>query len=605
MASQNDIVAGIRKHLGVTEPDLDTSTGSVTRKIIDAVGEAISEAYIDQHLLTYSYDIDSKTEGDLDSFVQLFGLSRIPAKRATGTILLSRTGATDKILSVPVGLQFSNGGDPPVTVQTIASAIMGVGESSINVPVQAVSAGAGGNIPPGTLYPIQPLENVATAINAAALTSGAAQETDLELRDRWKKTVFRNMAGTEAMYLGIALNDPDCGAANVLGASKRRREQLQIVSGSATTTVSQASYVYNGSQIVGKDIEGGTISLAGIDYTWNTSVNPPRVDVLNATALPNGTLIDVEFDYVSKASRNDPVNNIYHRVDVWASGTRELQASQVLYFNNGLRFNETGGSTPYYRFSFVRNDGTNPTNNNVFIPLAYGPMITLPNRLEVGGINYALATPEFPLGTDEGGKVHAYQAVYNDSSFGYSPQGQFGLEWYAGNLPGNTEVFTIPYTYNGVPSAIQFEIDRWRLVTVDAQAHQAKNRYLKFNFAIIYDFTADHNVVNVAINTAISDFLGNLGLATVVQASDVLQVVHGVSGVDAVRFLHSGDVTGWNSSTPNNFTVGIQRVIGTTVVQSFVDTNGRVKDVFFADNEIPVFGLTFISTRAENSWGVS
>jgi hypothetical protein len=75
--------------------------------------------------------------------------------------------------------------------------------------------------------------------------------------------------------------------------------------------------------------------------------------------------------------------------------------------------------------------------------------------------------------------------------------------------------------------------------------------------------------------------------------------------VDAVRFLHSGDVVGWNSATPNVFTVGIQKVIGTTVVQSYVDTNGRVKDVFFADNEVPVFGLTLRSVRAQNTWGVS
>src|SRR5690606_33433151 len=344
MASQAEIVSAMRKNLAITEPDLDTSTGSVTRKILDAVGEAISEAYVDQHLLTYSYDIDSKTEGDLDASVALFGLSRIPARRATGTVTFSRSGAADRIIAIPVNFQLNNAGGPSVAVQTITAAVMDVGDLSVNVPVQAVSAGPDGNIPPGTLYPLQPLENIATVINAEALTGGAAQETDSELRERWKKTVFRNMAGTESMYLGIALNDPDCSAANVVGASRRRREQLQIVSGEAVSTVTQSQYNYNGSQIVGRNLELGDIAIPGVDYVWNTSVNPPKVDVLSATALPDGTLIDVEFEYVPSASRNDLANNINNRIDVWCAGTRPMEATQTVVFRNTLTFNNTSSS---------------------------------------------------------------------------------------------------------------------------------------------------------------------------------------------------------------------------------------------------------------------
>lgn len=594
----------MRKNLAITEPDLDTSTGSVTRKILDAVGEAVSEAYIDQHLLTYSYDIDSKTEGDLDAFVALFGLSRIPAKRSTGTVTFSRSGAADKIIAIPVNFQLNNAGDPSVAVQTITAAVMNVGDLSVNVPVQAVSAGPDGNIPPGTLYPLQPLENIATVINAAALTGGAAQETDSELRERWKKTVFRNMAGTEAMYLGIALNDPDCGAANVVGASRRRREQLQIVTGSATSTVTQSQYNYNGSQIVGRNLELGDIATPGLDYTWNTSVNPPRVDVLSSVALPDGTLIDLEFDYVPKASRNDLPNKINNRIDVWCAGTRTMDATQTVVFRNALTFNNTPADK-YLRTDWIRPDGTNPAASNVFIPLAWGPVVTVPASVVVGGTTYGLATAANPLGTVSGGVTYAYQIVHHNTSFGWGPRSLFGLEWAASNLPANNTVFSIDYTFNSVPHAVQQEIDRWRLVGTDAMAHQAKNVFLKFNIAIIYDFNADQTVVNTAVDTALADYLSNLGLATVVQASDVLQVIHNVTGVDAVRFLHSGDVSGWNSATPNAFTVGIQQVYGSTVVKSYVDTNGRVKDIIFADDEVPVFGLTYRSVRAQNSFGVT
>lgn len=604
MATHSEVVAQIRAALKVTDPDLDTSTGSVTRKIIDAVAEPISEAYIDQHLLSYSYDIDSKTEADLDNFVQLFGMSRIPARRATGTITISRAGPSTSVISIPVHAQFTNSGSPAVTVQTMIPAYMNVGETSVNIPVQAVDPGPDGNIPPGTLYPLSPLDNVATVVNAAALSGGATQEIDSQLRDRWKKTVFRNMAGTESNYLGIALDDADCIAANVIGAAKQRREQLQVVSGAATSVLANAAYVYTGNQIVGTDLEAGAINLPGVDYTWNTGVNPPRVDVLNATALPDGTLIDVDFSYVSKASRNVPGSGITNRIDVWCLGNRPIDATQSVVFRNTLTFNNTGGST-YLRTDWLRPDGTNPANTNVFIPLAFGPILTLPTTIVIGATTYGLADATHALGTTSGGVTYAYQLVHNNTAFGWSPRSLFGLEWDAANLPANNTTFSLTYSYNNVPTAVQKEVDRWRLVGTDALVHQVKSMYLKFNLAIIYDLTADQTVVNTAIDTALSDYLTKLGISSIVQSSDVLQIVHNVPGVDAVRFLHGGDVVGWNSSTPNAFTVGIQRVIGTTVVQSYVDTNGRPQDVIFADDEAPVFGLTYKVVKAQNSMGVA
>lgn len=604
MANHGEIVSQIRAALKVTDPDLDTSTGSVTRKIIDAVAQPIAEAYIDQHLLSYSYDVDAKTEADLDNFVQLFGLSRIPARRAIGTITVTRAGAATSLVSIPVHSQFSNAESTPAVVQTIVAAWMDVGETSVVIPVQAVEAGPDGNIPPGTLYPLSPLDSVATVVNPAALTGGSVQETDTQLRERWKRTVFRNMAGTESMFLGIALNDADCGAANVIGASKRRREQLQIASGAATSTLTQGAYTYTGNQIVGKNIDAGDIAMPGVDYTWNTGVNPPRVDVLNATALPDGTLIDVEFDYVPLASRNVPGSNITNRVDVWCAGSRAVDAAQSVVFKNTLTFNNTGGST-YLRTDWIRPDGTNPANANIFIPLAFGPIITVPTTITIGPTTYGLATAANPLGTVAGGVTYAYQIVHHNTSSGWSPQSMFGLEWNAANVPANNTVIPIDYTYNGVPHSIQYETNRWRLVGTDVRVHQAKSMYLKFNLAIIYDFNADSIVVAENIDTALSDYLSRLGIASIVQASDVLQVVHNVPGVDAVRFLHGADVVGWNPATPNNYTVGIQRVVETTVVQSYVDANGRATDVVFSDSEVPVFGLANKVIKAQNSYGVA
>jgi hypothetical protein len=53
MASQSDVSTQLIQALGISVPDLDTSVGSVARKIIDAVSSQIADASVDTQLLTY------------------------------------------------------------------------------------------------------------------------------------------------------------------------------------------------------------------------------------------------------------------------------------------------------------------------------------------------------------------------------------------------------------------------------------------------------------------------------------------------------------------------------------------------------------------------
>jgi uncharacterized phage protein gp47/JayE len=608
LATQSDIVSQMRAALAVTDPDLDTSTGSVTRKIIDVVGEVVSEAYIDNHLLTYQYDIDSKVDADLDAFVQLFGLARFAARRATGTVTFTRQASTT-LVSIPINSQVNSNSVVPdtgdaIAALTLTTGIMDIGDLSITVPVQAIQSGPDGNVPGGSLTLIAtPVEGVTAVTNLNALTGGSFQETDSELRDRWKKTVFRSMAGTESMFLGVAVNDPDCPNANVVGASKRRREQVQVASGVAVSTAADVAYTYASGQMVGVNIDNGDMAIPGIHYTWDTSTTPPRVVILDTAGYPDGTLLDLDFAYVPQASRNDPSSAITNRIDVWCKGTRAIDASQSVVFRNTALFSASSGSA-FYNLNYLRPDGTHPTVGNVFIPLAFGPIVTVPPTIVIGATTYGLVDATHAFGSSSGGVTYAYQIVHEDTAFGWSPTSRFGLEWLAASQPAANSVFALnsDYSYNDVPSAIQKEIGRWKLAGTDALAHQAKTLLLKFNLAVIYDYKLDPGVTSQAIDTAISGFLESLGFDAVVQASDILQVVHNTPGVDAVRFLHGGDISGYVSGTPNIFTVGIQQVVNGTVVNSYVDTNGRAKDVILGDDEVPGFGLSVQVRKAENTW---
>jgi hypothetical protein len=226
----------------------------------------------------------------------------------------------------------------------------------------------------------------------------------------------------------------------------------------------------------------------------------------------------------------------------------------------------------------------------------------------VGSTTYGLATATNPLGTVVGDVTYAYQIVHDNTAFGWTPGSMFGLEWAIANVPANNSVFTVgsdgAYTYNEVPVSVQQEIDSWRLAGTDAQAHQATAVLLRFSLAVMYDRISYPPQVNQALDAALSGWLNSLGINSIVQVSDVLQILHNVPGVDNIRFLNGSDWPGWTSGASNSYQVGIQQLSSTGTVQtSYVDTSGRPHDVFFTDSQIPQFGASVYIQRAQNSFG--
>lgn len=604
MASQGDIVNQMIAVLAASEPDLDTSVGSVTRKILDAAAAQISGASLDSQMLAYQYDINAMAGSALDAFVQTIGgLSRYPATRASGTVTFSRATATD-VVTVPIGTQVATA-DGSVVAQTLTTGILGAGALSVTVPVQAVLTGPGGDAAAGSLTQLMtPVSEVTAVTNVSALTGGANQETDTQLQARWKATAFKNMAGTAQMFLGIALNDPQCTAANVVDGATRRREQLQIASGSATSTVSDAQYVYPSGQVVGRDIDNGDVAAPGIQYTWNSAANPPVVQVIDTSYFPNGELIDVSFLYMDQASRNSATAGIYSRIDVWCAGTRPRNASATVKFSNAILF--SGSSTSnWYNADFVCQDGSLPEVGNSFIPLPWGPIITVPATLVVNGVTYGLATPANPMGSTANGVQYAYRVVHRTGAFGWSPYSDFGLEWEDSPQPpvGTPITISDDYTFNDVPYAIQTALENWRLAGQDVLAHQGITITLRFNLAVIYDPSVSQSVTRAAINTALANYLSQLGFNSRVYPSSVLQVVENTPGVVASRFLTGADYPGYVSATPNNYNVGIQAIVGGLAVTSYVDSGGNPTDIEFGDNMLPAFGATVLVTKAPNTMG--
>lgn len=193
----NQIVSGIATATQAAASSLlDFGVGSILRALAQAVaGQLLWLQAIVLQVLTLTRAATS-VGADLDSWCADFGFYRLPAKAATGQVTFSRFTATQQAL-VPVGatVQTADGSQSfSVTVDTSNSAYdAGLGgyvilanTSSVNVPVQAVAGGSGGNVQAGAISVItSPIAGVDTVTNSAGFLNGADAEPDADFRARF------------------------------------------------------------------------------------------------------------------------------------------------------------------------------------------------------------------------------------------------------------------------------------------------------------------------------------------------------------------------------------------------------------------------------------
>lgn len=606
MPNTGDIASKIIAAMRLSIPNLDTSIGSPMRKMIDPFAEALSEAYVDGHLINYEYDIDAKIGGDLDDFCAMFGIARIPAQRSSGVVTFTRRNddtAQTQAIAIPVGTQVVALTNPPAYAQTTMAAVMDAGQLTVDIPVQAISGGLAGNVPAGLITSLATnAGQITRVVNQAALSGGASMESDGQLRTRWKTTVFRSLAGTEAMYSATAMEVPQdiaipgqaaVSVVNVLGSVKTHREQVQVTNGKATSTLIRAAYIYADNVYCGPDIDAGSFLQPGVHFSFTPSNPTNRADAtatlssLNASTMPDG-FYDLQFDYVPQASRNDPANTrfgggpIGNRIDIWHNGQKPANAVQSIVFSTGIKFS-AASTSQYYNALFQQANPTvlTPPVNNIFVPLAFGPILTLPDQISVGGTTYT-------EGVD-------YWIAHRNDAFGYHANSLFGISWRPDRCPANGATFSVEYTYDRLPRDVQDAIASWRLVGTDARAHAGRRVPIRFHFAIVYDRAFDPSAVNTAINDALASFMANLGFGQQLQVSDVTQVVHNVAGVDNVRFLTVAD-------DPASYAMCYMSPYATNSQIQVYSTSGRATDVFFADNAYPVLHSTRIIQKAANNF---
>lgn len=133
---------------------------------------------------------------DLDSWVADFGVTRLAATAATGTVTFSRfTPSAQAVVPVGTSVQTADGTQTfTVALDTTNAAynsvlggyVLNIGVSSVTVSVAATVAGSGGNVLANTITSITtPIAGVDTVTNGSAFTNGLDAETDTALRTRF------------------------------------------------------------------------------------------------------------------------------------------------------------------------------------------------------------------------------------------------------------------------------------------------------------------------------------------------------------------------------------------------------------------------------------
>ncbi|GEO28150.1 hypothetical protein AAC03nite_39350 [Alicyclobacillus acidoterrestris] len=205
MATQSDILTAL---LAAIPDTYDKSVGSFVWDNLAAVAENIAALDDNLDAATDKLSIANLTGDELTQRVyERTGIRRDEATYATGTVTLIGTGAVNAgdLVETQGGIQFQ------ITTTTDIT-------TSGDVPIQAVVAGAAGNVPAGTitLFPVT-LSGFTAVTNANPTKGGADEESDSDLLQRYYDYVQNPpTSGNKSEYFNWAIGFQGVGGANVL-----------------------------------------------------------------------------------------------------------------------------------------------------------------------------------------------------------------------------------------------------------------------------------------------------------------------------------------------------------------------------------------------------
>lgn len=345
----DQIAQSIIDNIHATEPLWATEPGTPLRKIIDAFAQMLQQITLEAHIAQISFDLDAKSGAELDLFVALFGFERKRATKATGIEkFILDTPATNRIL-IAAGTRVATVAtsiNPSLGFLATANTVIEVGATQGEVPIIAETAGSMYDVDAGAIL-VSSGGFSGSVRNDVATTGGSDDESDESLRDRFRKTVFRNIAGTKAAYIGLAQTN-DAVTTNrvaVYGQTERVEEVVQFSTldplgnpwgGGAIRAYLQKPQIYFDSEFVSPidtvPTEGRIFYTRETDYVVLTDLTGTYLQTVGV-GIPNNTRALVSYEYKSTASRADEFGNTRNVVDIYVGGSIRNTATDLANFD--------------------------------------------------------------------------------------------------------------------------------------------------------------------------------------------------------------------------------------------------------------------------------
>lgn len=538
----DDVSTSIRATLASTIPGLSCEIGTPERKIIDACSEAISEAYVDQYLVGSLMDIDTKAGLELEQFVGIFGFGRLQGSAARGTVRVTVNTAITTDTTFAIGTQFYTQPGLPGMITTlyfssIQAIVLVAGDLSCDIPVQCTTVGSNGNLPPDSISYVGDTIGGSTVTNLTSMVGGVDIETDAELRQRFKDTMLRSVAGTSDWYEAICQQNTNVSRVVVFGPISLYQTQIAVPSTELILPVHQdVKYAWPQMESVFQDLGQTTETFYDRinDYTYDNGPDgtTPKIDRISTGALVVADIVDLEFQYTTRASRNDPANGITNKVDAFVDGVDPVSVRESTVVSSVVLNSTT--TSMFYAGNFQRiGSSGSPTAGSRFMRLGSTPIVSFPPHLTIAGVQY-----------DQGTHYHLLEPSQTTTNqytlLAGTQQEVSGIEWTSGPSTG-AEIPGLTYVYNRVPEVVNAVIAGSKQITTDVMVHQARYVYVQPCFQIEYSRSFSVQTVNSSIVSRLQLFLQGLPFGSQVKLSTLAMCVQQVLGVVDVKITTSSD----------------------------------------------------------------
>jgi uncharacterized phage protein gp47/JayE len=554
--------------LSTTIPGLSCALGTPERKLIDAFAEAMAGASVSQYLVGSALDINTMSGLQLEQFVGIFGFGRLQGIAASGTVQVTMSVASTSDTPFALGTQFYTlpglaGAATTLYYATQQAAVITAGNLTCSVPVQCTTVGTIGNIPPDSITYLQGSIGSATVTNLSAMTGGVDTETDQELRQRFQDTVMRNVAGTSDFYQALCQQNTAVSRVVVYGPVSLYTTQIAVPSTELVLSVNQdVKYAWSGMTSVFTELgQPDQVFYSPLDDYIFTGGTSPTFTTVSTGALTVGDIVDLEFQYTTQSSRNDPLNGITNKVDVYMDGMTPYSTTEQTVVSSSTLSSTT--SDPLYTGNFERvGSPGSPAAGNRFMRLGSTPVVSFPSTITVDGTVYTQGTH--------------YYLLQDTTLMAGTQLEDSGIEWTSAGPATNTEL-TLNYVYNQVPQLLNALVSGAKQITTDVLIHQGKFSYLQPCIQVEYDRNYSPATVNSAIVNRLQQYFGMLSFGAQIKLSNIMMYVQQTQGVVDVSITTSGE---------DSENYGVQIFDNSTDPDpSLVETS----DFKLSDNELAVY----------------